>query len=143
MPYPFKHFCEYGMSYSYMGPSLYSSQSFSRSTSRYLAGPLELIDMPLMIDRIAIAIFKIHSAEIFATDSASNFYVLLTNLTSHLYSADKLLKVSAYNLFPFLAPVSCLPAYTDNLRAWTPSGCNRLRLKNSSSSSVKTLKADD
>jgi hypothetical protein len=46
------------------------------------------------ICRIAIAIFKIHSAEIFATDSASTFYVLLTNLTSHLYSADKLLKVS-------------------------------------------------
>jgi len=45
--------------------------------------------------RIAIAIFKIHSAEIFATDSASSFYVLLTNLTSHLYSADRLLKVSA------------------------------------------------
>jgi hypothetical protein len=47
------------------------------------------------IRRIAIAIFKIHSAEIFATDSASNFYVLLTNLTSHLYSSDKLLKVSS------------------------------------------------
>ena len=43
---------------------------------------------------MAIAIFKIHSAEIFAADSASSFYVLLTNLTSHMYSADKLLTVS-------------------------------------------------
>lgn len=47
--------------------------------------------------RIAIAIFKIHSQEIFACDSASSFYVLLTSQTSHLYSADKLLKVRQHS----------------------------------------------
>jgi hypothetical protein len=57
-----------------------------------------------LIRRIAIAIFKIHSAEIFATDSASNFYVLLTNLTSHLYSSDKLLKVNL--TLPHIAPLN-------------------------------------
>jgi hypothetical protein len=50
------------------------------------------------ICRIAIAIFKIHSAEIFATDSASTFYVLVTSLTSHMYGADKLLKVAFEDL---------------------------------------------
>lgn len=86
---PYTPCCESGTSFWSLDPS--------RSSSAYAVLPL-LSRSANCCCRVAIAIFKIHSAEILATDSASTFYVFITSLTSHMYGADKLLKVAFEDL---------------------------------------------
>ncbi|BGP14237.1 hypothetical protein JCM10213v2_002180 [Rhodosporidiobolus nylandii] len=52
----------------------------------------------VLLFRISLAILKLHEPELLACDSAAALYALLGSLPSHLYHADKLLKVACEDL---------------------------------------------
>ncbi|GAA5891258.1 hypothetical protein JCM6882_004638 [Rhodosporidiobolus microsporus] len=52
----------------------------------------------VLLFRIALAILKLHEADLLACDSAASLYGLLGTLPTHLYHADKLLKVACEDL---------------------------------------------
>ncbi|GAA5829338.1 hypothetical protein JCM11251_005012 [Rhodosporidiobolus azoricus] len=52
----------------------------------------------ILLFRIALAILKLHEADLLACDSAASLYGLLGTLPTHLYHADKLLKVACEDL---------------------------------------------
>ncbi|GAA5921307.1 hypothetical protein JCM1841_002598 [Sporobolomyces salmonicolor] len=52
----------------------------------------------VLLFRIALAILKLHEADLLACDSAAGLYGLLGSLPGHLYHADKLLKVACEDL---------------------------------------------
>ncbi|GAA5880751.1 hypothetical protein JCM1840_007424 [Sporobolomyces johnsonii] len=52
----------------------------------------------VLLFRVALAILKLHEADLLACDSAAGLYGLLGSLPGHLYHADKLLKVACEDL---------------------------------------------